>query len=155
RGLAPTRLPPRQTGESALWEIPLTLAFTRRPFGLWRSVYSLFARPGLRWLRVIGLLEKTGCVRKAWLNFEDPLGRRMLPFLRKLRRLALPCVCFMLHSSSLMAGGNPYTPSVEAEERIFRQIDEVLAEVANWQDWQHATVTEVARALEAGQGSSK
>jgi hypothetical protein len=147
RGLLPVRLPPRRD-EEALWEIPLTLAFTRRPAAFWRSCYERIECSPLRHLGLIAVAEKLGLVRRVWLNFEDPLGEHMLPFLRQLRSMKLPCICFTLHSSSLMAGGNSYTPTKQCEDRLFARIDEVLSTIAGWDDFRPATVTEVATQLE-------
>jgi hypothetical protein len=149
RSLLPVRLPPRRPGEEALWEIPLTLGFTRRPFAFWRACYERIGHSPLRHLRLIGLAEKMRLVRKVWLNFEDPLGQNMLPFLRQLRRRKLPCVCFTLHSSSLLAGGNGYyTPTKDCADRLLARVDETLGTVVGWEDFRPATVTEVATQLE-------
>jgi hypothetical protein len=148
RGLHPVRLPPRFAGDPPLWEVPLTLAFTRRPFGFWRWCYDAVKGTWLRKLRPIGIAERLGIVRKVWLSFEDPMGRRMLPFLKKLRRLNLPCICFSVHSSSLLAGKGPFTRTQADEDRLFGQVDEVLRTLADWPDFHPATVTEVARKLE-------
>jgi hypothetical protein len=148
RRLLPLRLPPRHEGDKPLWEIPLTLAYSRRPFGLWQRVFAAIEYSPLRHLRLIGLAHKTGLVRKVWLNFENSLGEDMLPFLKLLRRLKLPCICFTLHSSSLMVGGNGYTPSPAARQRLFDYVSEILATVATWNDFQPATVSEVATRLE-------
>lgn len=149
RDLLPRRLPPRSAGDSPLWEVPLTLAFTRRPFAFWRRCYEVVQRTWLRKLRLIGIAERLGVVRRVWLNFEDPLGERMLAFLGKLRGLNLPCVCFTVHSSSLVAGMGPYTRTKADEGRLFGQVDEVLKTLVGWPDFRPATVTEVARHLEA------
>lgn len=148
RRLLPVRLPPRREGDLPLWEIPLTLAYTRRPFGLWRRVFNAIEHSPLRHLRLIGVAHKLGLVRRVWLNFENPLGEHMLPFLHKLRPLKLPCICFTLHSSSLMVGGNGYTPTQAARERLFAQVNEVLQTVARWEEFVPATVSEVANRLE-------
>jgi hypothetical protein len=148
RALEPVRLPPRFAEDLPLWEIPLTLGFTRAPFAWWAKCYDYVARSWLRKLHLIGVAEKTGLVRKVWLNFEDPLGRGMLSFLPRLRTLSLPCICFTVHSSSLVAGMGPYTRTPADEERIFAQLEEVFATVAQWPDFQPATVTEVAKKLE-------
>jgi len=73
----------------------------------------------------------------------------MLPFLHKLRKRGLPCVCFTLHSSSLLAGGNPYTVTPADEERLLPRMEEVFRTLAGWPDFQPATVTAIARELEA------
>ena len=146
RDLLPRRLPPRVAGEAPLWEVPLTFGFTRRPFRLWASLFNALEGGPLR--RLVGVASRLGLARKAWLNFENELGRDMLPFLRLLRGLHLPAVCFTLHSSSLLAGGNGYTPDVAARDRLFAYLDAILTEVAQWNDFQPATVTEVAYHLE-------
>jgi hypothetical protein len=148
RGLEPVRLPPRRPGERPLWEVPLTLAFSRRPFALWCRLYDAVENSWLRRLRLIGIAERLGVVRKGWLNFEQPLGMQMLPFLQRLRRLNLPCVCFTVHSSSLLAGGNPYTPTKADEDRIFARMEEVFGTIAGWPEFQPAIMTEVALRLE-------
>jgi hypothetical protein len=148
RGLKPERLPPRSAAEPPLWEIPLTLAFTRRPYALWAKFYNVVSHSWLGKLRLIGIAERLGIVRKAWLSFEDPMGRDMPSFLRKLRRLNLPCICFSVHSSSFVAGKALYTPTKADEDRLFNQVEEVLQTLSNWPEFQPATVTQVAQKLE-------
>jgi hypothetical protein len=148
RDLYPVRIPPRREGDRPLWEIPLTLAFSRRPFHFWRRAYACIENTWLCKLRLIGIAERTGLVRRVWLNFEHPLGRNMLPFLRKLRSMQLPCICLTLHSSSLMAGKNRYVPTQADEDRLFAYMDEVLGAMREWPEFQPATSTEVALKLE-------
>jgi hypothetical protein len=154
RDLLPVRLPPRSKAESPLWEIPLTLGFTRRPFRFWARCYDFVERSGLSKLRLIGAAERSGLIRKVWLNFEDPLGERMLDLLRILREINLPCICFTIHSSSLAAGKGPYTRSTADEDRVFAQMDEVFGTLRSWPEYQPATVTEIAREMEARQHAS-
>jgi hypothetical protein len=154
RDLYPRRLPPRFTGDPSLWEVPLTLAYSRRPFGFWHRCCEAVRTTPLRHLRLLGVAERLGIVRKVWLNFENPLGQRMLPFLHKLRRLQLPCICFTLHSSSLVAGLGPYTRTRADEDRLFAQLETVLRTLAGWPEFRPATVTDVARYLEESHAHS-
>jgi hypothetical protein len=151
RDLLPHRLPPRRQGDRPFWLIPLTLGFTRRPFQFWRKCYAFVENSWLRKLRLIGVAERLGVVRKVWLNFEDPLGERMLVFLDLLRRLSLPCICFTVHSSSLAAAKGPYTRTKADENRLFAQLEEVFGTLTRWPEFQPATVTEVALQLEQQQ----
>ncbi|HTK78388.1 MAG TPA: hypothetical protein VL371_24215 [Gemmataceae bacterium] len=151
----PTRRPPRRPGEPGFWELPSTMGYSRRPFGLWHRLFEAVANTPLRHLRLIGLAERLGLVRKAWLSFESPLGRPMLPFLRLLRKQRLPCVDFMLHSSSLLPGGSGFTRTSADRDRLFASIDEVLGTVRTWSDFQPATVTEVANHLEKQHACSR
>ena len=61
----------------------------------------------------------------------------------------------MLHSSSLLAGGSGFTRTVADRERVFASIDEVLGTVRTWNDFQPATVTEVANHLEQHHARSR
>jgi len=148
RDLYPIRLPPRHEGDQPFWDIPLTLGFTRGPFRFWQRAFDRIENTWLRKLRLIGVAGKIGLVRRVWLNFEQPLGRNMLPFLRKLRHLNLPCICLTVHSSSLMAGKNGFTPTHADEEQLFAYMDEVFGTLAAWLEFRPATVTEVAHQLE-------
>lgn len=148
RTVFPARLPPAGPDGPALWEIPLSYGFTRRPFAFWGSVYHQVERSALRHLRLLGLADRLGLVRKAWLNLESPLSGNMLVFLRQLQRMGVPCVNFTLHSSSLVPGGSPYTRTPADRERLLARIDEVLAALAQWQEFQPATMTETAAHLE-------
>jgi hypothetical protein len=157
RDLDPVRFSPRQPDEKAFWEIPLTLGFTRRPFRFWQRTFDRIEHSWLSKLRLIGIAERLGIVRRIWLNFEQPLGKNMLPLLKKLRYLNLPSVVLTVHSSSLMAGKNEFTPTKADEDRLFDYMDEVFGTLAQWPEFQPATVTEIAKHLEethhAGSGN--
>jgi hypothetical protein len=148
RRLDPRRLPPRRPGDRAMWEIPLTMGFSRRPFGLWHRLFEAVAGSPLRHLRLIGLAERFGIVRKAWLNIETSFGQRPVPFLKLLRRVRPPSIDICLHSSSLIAGGNAFTRTPADRARVLANLDEALACVAGWDEFRPATVTEVATYLE-------
>jgi hypothetical protein len=148
RDLLPRRLPPRFEGDAPLWEVPLTLGFTRRPFSWWRKCYEFIGSSRLSKLRLIGILERLGVVRRAWLNFEDSLSGGILPLLLLLRKMRLPCICFTIHSSSLTAGQGIYTRTQADQERLFARMEEVFTTLAGWPEFKSATVTEVGRNLE-------
>src|SRR5262245_43685310 len=154
RDLAPKRFAPRQPEEQAFWEIPLTLGFTRRPFRFWQRTLDRIEHSWLGKLRLIGIAERLGIVRRVWLNFEQPMGRNMLPLLKKLRHMNLESIVLTVHSSSLMAGKNEFTPTAADEERLFAYMDEVFSTLAQWPDFQPATITETARRLEENHHAS-
>jgi hypothetical protein len=148
RDIYPVRFPPRRDGDRPFWEIPLTLGFTWRPFRFWQRAFDLVENTSLSKLHLIGIAERIGLVRRVWLNFEQPLGRKMLPFLWKLRRMGLPCISLTVHSSSLMAGKNSLIRTLDDENRLFAYMDQVFGTLAGWPEFQPATVTEVALKLE-------
>jgi hypothetical protein len=155
RRLDPRRLPPRRPGDPPLWEIPLTLAYSRRPFGFWHRVHELVAHSPLRHLRLIGVLDRLGVVRKSWLNVETPLGQRPARFLRSLRRARPRTIDICLHSSSLIAGGNTFTRTPADRARVLANLDEALGCLAQWPEFRPATVTEIATLLEEHHARSR
>jgi len=149
RDLSPRRLPPNEHSDRAMWELPLTFGCTRtnQQSG---AKWLKFADGTLgRVLRLTGLFDRLGFVSRAWLNFENPLGERMLRFLRVLRKLRPPFVSFTLHSSSLLPGGSPYAKTDADVERILRTAKAALETVAAWPEFLPATATEIAHHLEA------
>jgi hypothetical protein len=144
----PVRLPPRHEGEQPLWLIPLTLGFTRRPFALWHRCYETVRGSWLRKLRLIGVWERLGLVRRAFLNFEFCRGPEFLALIRQLRRMQFPYICMMVHSSTLVAGKGVYTRTRADEDNLFAFMEEVFRTLAGWPDLRPATVTEVAQHLE-------
>jgi hypothetical protein len=150
----PVRLSSDTAGDRAMWEIPLSMGFTRRPFGLWAPVFRTIENTALSRLRLIGIAERLGLLRKVWLNFEvnDPYD--WAPFLLLLQRMGVPCVTFTVHSSSLFAGPGPYTRTVDDEKRIFRQIEKVFRQLNELNGFEPATATEAANYLESTYASS-
>jgi hypothetical protein len=152
RRLDPVRVP----GDPPLWELPLTMGFTRRPFGLWHRAFEAVANTPLRHLRLIGIAERAGLVRKAWLSFESVLGRRPADLLRVIEKVRPPAVDFCIHSSSLIPGGSGFVPTPADVARVGSQLDDGLGYVAARPDtFRPATVTEVATLLEKHHACSR
>lgn len=148
RGLEPARLPPRREGDAALWEIPLTLAFSRRPYRFWSWCFEKIENSALGKLRLIGIAERLGVVRKMWLNFEYESPEVMLSFLRKLAPLALPCISLTIHSSSMVPGKSPFVTSPAEQERMFAGMRRVFAAITACPDFVPVTMTKAAQHLE-------
>ena len=148
RGLDPVRQASRFGGDRPLWELPLTYGYTRRAQSFWDRTLKLADSKLGRALRVTGILDRSGVVSRAWLNFENPLGDRMLQFLAVLRRLRPPFVSFTLHSSSLLVGGSPYNRTESDVARMLDRAETVLNTVRSWPEFRPATMTEIATHLE-------
>jgi hypothetical protein len=148
RDVYPVRLAPERPNGSPLWEIPLSMGFTRRPFGVWAAAFRLIEGTPLKHLRLIGIAERLGILRRVWLNFEvnDPYD--WMPFLLLLQRMNVPCVTLTVHSSSLFSGPGPYTRTAEDEKRIFEKITCVFQQLNELNWLEPATASEAALFLE-------
>ena len=149
RGLMPRRSDDPPDGGRPLWEIPLTRGFTRRPSAVWRRFYDLAEHTWLARLHVVGIAERAQIVRRVWLNFEQHSAEAIVGFLGVLRRRHPPHVSLTLHSSSLLAGSSPYTRTKEDEQRLFGSVERVLDRLAEWPEFEPATITAVAQRLES------
>jgi hypothetical protein len=138
----------RDTPAGSLWELPLTMGYTRRPFAKWDRIVTAANRGLLGAIRTGSVLDRLGVVRKAWLNLENPAFPDPAGFVPVVAAEGLPFACFTLHSSSLLPGGNPYARTPADVDRVLRTTDEALAAAAK-AGWQPATVTQTAKELEA------
>ena len=102
----------------------------------------------MRHLRLIGIAEELGIVRRIWLNFELDGTRDWMRFIEILKRMDVPCITFTLHSSSLFAGKGPYTRTLEDEKRIFEKIERTFRLLSTLKEHEPVTVTETATFLE-------
>jgi hypothetical protein len=136
-------------GKCFLWEIPLTRGFTRGDWIFWSKLFLLFEQFPWRSARIIGILERLGITKRVWLNLEEALGADNRHLRAVLNRLRLPTISLTLHSSSLVAGGNLYTPTVDALEGFYRNLHHTMSWLESDQVYQPATVTEVVNQLES------
>lgn len=136
-----------QHGKNGLWEIPLTLAYTKKPFSFWRKFYELGETTPFRQFRMTALAERL-LVKRIWLNLEHPLGKHSAKLIHRLRKEKLPCINFTLHSSSLVAGLNSYSPTQSDVRNLYARLDSCFTRLNAWPEFQTATVTEVATQLE-------
>jgi hypothetical protein len=143
----PVRRPPRHDGDAALWELPLTFGYTRRPFAKWHGVMTAAVKGVWKPLRAVGLMDRLGIVRKAWLNLENPAYPDPAAFVPVVAAERLPFACFTLHSSSLLPGGNPYCRTPADVDRLLERTEQCLAAAAK-AVWRAATVTQTAKEME-------
>jgi hypothetical protein len=149
RDVYPKRLAPVQRNYSPLWEIPLSAGFTRGSFSMWANVYDFVGNSLLRHLKLIGLAEKLGIVRRVWLNFEQNNQYDWKVFISLLQRMNVPCITFTVHSSSLFIGPGPYTRTIEDERQMFEKIERVFKFLSESIDFEPSTVSAAALHLEA------
>lgn len=132
---------------AALWEIPLTMGFTRLPWSRWRWLYRWGEQSPWRQLRLIGIAERL-FIRRVWINLEHELGERAADLLRVIRHTDLQHVNITLHSSSLKLGCSPYAKHNDDIERLYRRLDEILTLLQQWPEFKPVVVSDLAKNLE-------
>ncbi len=82
--------------------------------------------PGLRHLKMVGILDRVGIARRVKLSPEQSDATRMKSLVDALLAQNAPCAVLMLHSSSLIVGTSPYVRTPDDLERLYRRLDEVF-----------------------------
>ena len=149
RNLFPRRINVQGVRGVGLWEIPLTLGFTRKPFGLWARFYDFVENSMLARLRTIGIVERLGIVKRVWLNFETDGECNWEKFLKLLLEMRVPTITITVHSTALFSGLTPYTRDLGDEKRMFERIAKVFKLLGALSEVEFATVSEAAEKLEA------
>lgn len=120
---------PAREGESGLLEVPVTILYTNawmRRSPLLRAAY----RRG-RKTRAARLLNRMFTIAPQWFRpFSDMTVSRLRAVHDTARRLDLPVIEMMFHSSELMPGGSPHNPTAESVEELYRRFEGIFAYLA-------------------------
>ena len=135
------------SGDSGLLEVPVTILHTSRPMrdlaGLRRS-YARYRR-SLPWRAADRLFQ----VAPQWLRpFPHMTAERLIAVCELGRRLRLPVLEMMFHSSELLPGASPYNPTPAAVDGLFDRLTRVFRRLAAT-GVRGATLTDFGRAHRA------
>jgi len=134
----------------ALLEIPMSIGFSRAPFGVWGGVRRVLASPVLRPLHLAGLAARVGLIKRIFLSPEMQDVPDMLTLSRHLIDQGAGCLHLFFHSGSLRPGLSPYSPDRAAVDRLYARIASYLEQLARRTSLTFVTVGEAAARLEIG-----
>jgi hypothetical protein len=136
---------PAPDGEIAV--LPLTVGFTRRPFGAWSAVHDRLTSTPLQALRLAGIAAKLGIYVKVVGSLEQASTRELLLLCRRAVQDGARYLHVFLHSSSLLPGLSPFTPTAEAVVRLERTVAEFAEKVHDLGSIRFVTASEAAASL--------
>jgi hypothetical protein len=120
---------PGREGTSSLLEVPVTILYTNtlmRRSPMLRGVYARHRRAALA-----RLLNRTFVVAPQWFRpFSDMTVGRLRAIFDTARRLDLPVIEMMFHSSELMPKGSPHSPDEASVEQLFERLEGTFAFLA-------------------------
>jgi hypothetical protein len=120
---------PAREGASGLLEIPVTILYTNalmRRSLLLRAAYHRYRKT-----RSARLLNRMFSIAPQWFRpFSDMSVARLNAVYDTARRLELPVIEMMFHSSELMPNGSPHNPTAESVDRLYQRLDQVFARLA-------------------------
>jgi hypothetical protein len=121
---------PAREGTSGLLEVPVTILLTNglmRRSAVLRSWYR-------RWRKTTAarVLNRVFRVAPQWFRpFADMTPARLAAVHDTARRLGLPVVEMMFHSSELMPGGSPHSTTAADVERLYERLDQIFTYLAD------------------------
>ena len=117
----------RNRGERGrLLEVPVSFGFNRTGFERAERLHAWLARPGVRRLRLVGILDRLGIMQKIKFSPEKGDANRLGALARAYLRNRAPCLVMMFHSSSLLPGNTPYVRSESELQAFLRTVRETL-----------------------------
>lgn len=135
------------SSSKGFWELPLTRGFTSGNWDRMSKLFNLLESKPWKYLRLIGLMQRTGLCERVWLNFEEELGAKNLLLLPAIYKRKAP-INFTLHSSSLIAGASVYVKDDEALETLYRNLRATLQKLKSDAVYHSSTVSELVNNLE-------
>lgn len=137
-----------------LVELPISVGFTRRPFGFWSAVHRALTAAPLQPLRLAGVAARIGLFQKVILTPENETVAEMVALSRRLIEGGTRYLNLFLHSSSLEPGLTPCTPGAEDVRRLKAATFEYVQELQRLAPIRFVTATEAADAWAARSESS-
>jgi len=107
-------------------EIPATVAFLQKNFSLCIHFLQALRRKPIKYLRVIGALDKLNLLNKIWLSPELSDSNKMIRLIKRMMLNNYPLVNMMFHSTSLKAGLSPFVLTKDDEKRFLQHIKDVI-----------------------------
>jgi hypothetical protein len=127
-------------------EVPATVGFLRGGQDRMATLRRRLTAGPLRHLRLLGLLDRMGIMRRRRLSPEGATAAEMVRLTEALAQAGEPVVGITFHSCTLLPGATPYVRS-EAERRAFLgRLNTVLGH-CHQQGYRYMTVFEAATAV--------
>jgi glycosyltransferase involved in cell wall biosynthesis len=112
--------------EKPLLELPTTGGYVGVLASFARPLWRLSAAAPARWFRVRGILDRMGALSRIRLSPEGYDLARMIRLTRALHARGCRHFSLSLHSSTLLTGFTPYTPSEEDIDGMLARIGDYL-----------------------------
>jgi hypothetical protein len=117
---------PHDPAHPPLWEVPCTVGFSRRPFSFWAKWHRRLAADRFRLLHPIGILWRTGILRKNVLSPEGTEVADQIQLLKVLGQKTDVVLNVTLHSPSIEAGHTPFVRTESELESFLDRLRETL-----------------------------
>jgi len=126
-------------------EVPISAGYTRRPMALWDPIHRALETVSVGGRALSGVLSRTGIVRKVMMSPEIDATPDLLRLCRALIRAGAPHIQLTFHSSTLVPGLSPFTPTAADVESLLEGLRTFVHAVEDMTPISFATVSELGR----------
>ncbi len=109
-----------------LLEVPATIGFLRGRFDTCALLARRLDAYPLQRLKLSSLLGRLGIARKAWLSPEQESAARMIQLVKQMQWHGYPLLNVVFHSSSLLAGCNPFVRTIAQQNTFLSRLRRLL-----------------------------
>ena len=141
------RDPRRPTPKGELLEIPLSYGYSRGPFSFWDPARRLLERPPFRWLRLAGIADRAGIVKRLALCPEFASVEDMLTLSQRLLEHGVRHLHVSWHSPTLKPGLSPFAATAADVARLYASLEAYFEGLSRLTTVKFATVSEAAALL--------
>src|SRR5437588_2267249 len=134
----------------ALIELPMSIGYSRLPFGVWGRIYRMLTARPLRALHLLGIASRLGLITRILLSPETHSVADMLTLSRRLIEVGCRHLHLFFHSPSLRPGLSPFVADAPGVERFYRTIASYVENLSRLASVTFVTVSEAAALLAAG-----
>jgi len=142
---------------NAILEVPVTIGFNRWPFEFWQKIYSQIQKDWLQILHPIGVMNRTGLLKKIWLSPEGQSAEDMIALMKIMISNGMKTLNMSFHTTSLLPGKSPFVRDAKELEQFYSKIQAVLEYLSVSTNMTSLTLSTVARhadLIETGQQSA-
>ena len=107
-------------------EIPATVGYLQKNFTFCNNLLTIIRRTPLKYIGLIGILNRLHLVNKAWLNPENSDSKTMIALAKRMMKNQYRIINMMFHSSTLKPGLTPFIKTGEDGKRFIKNIREFL-----------------------------
>jgi peptidoglycan/xylan/chitin deacetylase (PgdA/CDA1 family) len=132
-----------------LLEVPVSWAYSRRPWGPWGRLHRLLERPALRPLRLVGIASRLNVIRRIALSPELASVADMVTLSRRVLEHGIRHLHMFWHTPSLRPGLSPFVTTSADVEHLYAAVEEYLERLSGFATVRFATISEAARELAA------
>ena len=108
-------------------EVPISAGFNRSPFKVWSKIYSFARKGSLRYLRLVGALDRSNFLKRIILGPELQSLGEMKNLVENLLRENIQVFNMIFHSSSLIPGGNSIIKTIEEAGAFEKRVIDIVS----------------------------